>query len=69
MKICKLQIHSMWLKIQVKGLVLCSSFPEGRTVGEYHLQALRTVAKVLVVWDYVSSQQAELTVADVVAQK
>lgn len=57
----------MWLKIQVKGLVLCSSFPEGRTVGEYHLQALRTVAKVLVVWDYVSSQQAELTVADVVA--
>lgn len=69
MKICKLQVHSMLLKMQVKGLVVCSSFPEGRTVGEYRLQELRTIANVLAVWDYVSSQQAELTVADVVAQK
>lgn len=44
-------------------------FPEGRTVGEYRLQALRTIANVLAVWDYVNSQQAEITVADVVAQK
>lgn len=50
-----------------QGLVACSTFPEGRTVGEYHLQALKTTAKVITVWDYVRTQQAELTVADVMA--
>lgn len=37
-KLCKLQVHKMWLRTQVKRLVVCSFFPEGRTVGKCYLQ-------------------------------